>query len=54
MIPATITSEKEEKNLPEEESVIHKLKLEWMMAKDEGERRALSEEIRRRLFPSKK
>ncbi len=31
------------------EAAIHKLKLQWMMAKDDAERRALSEEIRRRL-----
>ena len=31
------------------EAVVHKLKLLWMMAKDEEEKRRISEEIRRRL-----
>ncbi len=53
MIPQAITSEKQEENR-DEVSVIHKLKLEWMMARDEGERRATSEEIRRILLSSKK
>jgi len=30
------------------EKTIHRLKLQWVMAKDDAERRRLSEEIRRR------
>jgi len=29
------------------EAMVHKLKLNWMMAKDEAEKRRISEEIRR-------
>jgi len=33
------------------EASIHKLKLEWIMAKDETERRQISEEIHKQLGP---
>jgi hypothetical protein len=31
------------------ENEVHRLKLQWIMAKDEAERRKISEEIRRRI-----
>ena len=31
------------------ESAIHRLKLQWVMAKDDAERASVSEEIRKRL-----
>jgi len=33
------------------EAMVHKLKLDWMMAKDEAEKRRISEEIRRLISP---
>jgi len=33
------------------EGMVHKLKLDWMMAKDEAEKRRISEEIRRLMSP---
>jgi hypothetical protein len=37
------------------ESTMHKLKLQWIMARDDAERRRISEEIRRQMgIPSSK
>ncbi|HEY5620420.1 MAG TPA: hypothetical protein VIK88_02045 [Candidatus Bathyarchaeia archaeon] len=51
MTSATTMQSEEEQNRAIE-ATIHKLKLQWMMAKDENERRKISEEIRRRMGSS--
>jgi hypothetical protein len=46
MTSMTTISSKTDSNII---AAIHKLKLQWIMAKDEAERRRISEEIRKRL-----
>jgi len=46
MSSATAMQSQEAKNRTVE-AMVHKLKLNWMMAKDEAEKRRISEEIRR-------
>jgi len=46
MSSATAMQSQEAKNRTIE-AMVHKLKLNWMMAKDEAEKRRISEEIRR-------
>ncbi len=45
----TSTAQNEKESL---ESAVFKLKLQWMMAKDDDEKRRISEEIRRRIRSS--
>jgi len=51
MSSATAMQSQEAKNRTVE-AMVHKLKLNWMMAKDEAEKRRISEEIRRLLSSS--
>ncbi len=46
---ATLTSSTTQREKETLESAIFKLKLQWMMAKDDDQKRKISEEIRRRL-----
>jgi len=54
MAPTSIVNTVQKENVSIEDRVF-KLKLEWMMAKDDNERRRISEEIRRLIqaTPSK-
>jgi len=52
---ATGTTSEVQKQKPTLEQEVFKLKLEWIMAKNDDEKRRISEEIRRRIgvVPSK-
>jgi len=54
MAPTSMVNTVQKENVSIEDRVF-KLKLEWMMAKDDNERRRISEEIRRLIqaIPSK-
>jgi hypothetical protein len=51
MAPTTMVDTVQKQNVSIEDRVF-KLKLQWMMAKDDNERRRISEEIRRLIQPS--
>jgi hypothetical protein len=48
---ASNTTSAVQKQKPTLEEEVFKLKLQWMMAKNDDEKRRISEEIRRRLGP---
>jgi len=51
MAPTSMVDTVQKENVSLEDRVF-KLKLEWMMAKDDNERRRISDEIRRLIQPT--